>query len=50
MNIPYLSHGMTSAWDDGFVRTTSADLCAFTTVPGDKTVSLQVKTCLRVAL
>ena len=48
-NILYPSHGMTSAWNNGFVQT-PADLCANTTVSADKTVSLKARTCSRVAL
>ena len=35
-------------WINGFVQTLSADLCATTTVPVDKLISLQTRTCSRV--
>ena len=38
------------ALGERFVRTPSADLCATATVPSDKTVSLQARTCSRVAV
>ena len=38
-SIPYLSSGTASAWNDGFVRTPAAELCATTTVTVDKTFS-----------
>ena len=39
-----------SSWNDGFIRTPAADLCATTTVSADKTGSLQAKTCSRVTM
>ena len=39
-----------STWNDGFVRTPSADMYATTTVPAAKTISLQARTCSRVAV
>ena len=39
-----------STWNDGFVQTPSTDLFATTTVPADNTVSLQARTCSRVAV
>ena len=45
MNIPHPSRGTASTWNDGFVQTPSADLCTTTTVPANKMVSLQARTC-----
>ena len=39
-----------STWNDGFVRTPSADLFTTTTVPVDNTVSLKARNCLRVTV
>ena len=35
-------------WNNGFVQSLFADLCATTTVPVDKLISLQTRTCSRV--
>ena len=40
----YLSSGTASAWNDGFVRTPAAELCATTTVTVDKTFSWTAST------
>jgi len=39
-----------SGSNDGYVWTPSADLCASVTVPAEKMVSLQTRTCSRVAV
>ena len=41
---------LASTWNNSFVSTPSAYLCSTTTMPVDKTVSLQARTCLRVAV
>ena len=46
----YYTRGTASAWNDAFVRTPSTDLFATATVPAHNTVSLQARTCLRVAV